>query len=285
MAKKFPQKKSFPAVEGGELLGADGEVQEVVGENEKFMTFGDHFKELLKMFRIVLFFLIIGVVVSFAFGEQILDFLKEPLIKMDIDIPLYYFKPQDKLVTYFKVAGFLGIVLVAPIIVVQLSRFIAPALSKEEKRSMLTVDFIIPILFVSGSVLSYLFLAPTAMNFLYRFNSGDGVEALWGIAEYINLLFALIGAIGLVFLTPVILLFLVRINILNVEKLVKGRKIAIVISFIFGALLTPPDVVSQVIVGSTLIILYQVTIWIAKRREKRKKRKEEKLKAKESATA
>lgn len=195
-----------------------------------------------------------------------------PTLNSTGEFTLYYFKPQEKLITHLKVAFFLALLLSIPFALIQLTIYIFPALTRKERRTVVVMDFVVPVLFFFGTVLSYAFIAPTAFRFLMNYSSGDNVLPLWGISEYMNFVITLIIAIGVVFLGPLVLIALVNLSILSVEKLVKARRLAIVIMFIVAAILTPPDVVTQVIVGTLLMLLYEVTIIVSKVIERRRKR-------------
>jgi sec-independent protein translocase protein TatC len=152
-----------------------------------------------------------------------------------------------------------------PIISIQLWKFIAPALYRNEKRAFLPFLLATPVLFVLGASMVYYIVTPLAWNFFIGFETaaGDGALAIEiepRISEYLSLIMRLIFAFGLAFELPVVLLLLVRAGLMVPETLAEKRKVAIVIAFVAAAILTPPDVVSQLLLALPIIALYEISI-------------------------
>ena len=167
--------------------------------------------------------------------------------------------------TQIKVGFFTALCVSFPIISIQIWKFIAPALYRNEKRAFLPFLLATPVLFILGASMVYYIVTPLAWNFFIGFETaaGDGALAIEiepRISEYLSLIMRLIFAFGLAFELPVILLLLVRAGLMAPETLAEKRKVAIVIAFVAAAILTPPDVVSQLLLALQSIALYEISI-------------------------
>ena len=167
--------------------------------------------------------------------------------------------------TQVKVGFFTAICISFPIISIQIWKFIAPALYKNERRAFLPFLLATPILFALGAAMVYYVVTPLAWNFFIGFEmaASDGALAIEiepRISEYLSLIMRLIFAFGLAFELPVILLLLARAGLVTPEGLADKRKVAIVVAFVIAAILTPPDVISQLLLALPIILLYELSI-------------------------
>ena len=174
--------------------------------------------------------------------------------------------------TQIKVGFFTALCITFPIISMQLWKFIAPGLYKNERKAFLPFLIATPVLFLLGAAMVYYIVTPMAWNFFVSFEMlGEGdalpIELEPRISEYLSLMMRLIFAFGLAFELPVILLLLARAGLITHQGLAEKRKIAIVVSFVAAAILTPPDVISQLLLAIPIIILYELSIlgarWIS----------------------
>lgn len=167
--------------------------------------------------------------------------------------------------TQVKVGFFTAICISFPIISIQIWKFIAPALYKNERRAFLPFLLATPILFALGAAMVYYVVTPLAWNFFIGFEmaASDGALAIEiepRISEYLSLIMRLIFAFGLAFELPVVLLLLARAGLVTPEGLADKRKVAIVVAFVIAAILTPPDVISQLLLALPIILLYELSI-------------------------
>ena len=171
--------------------------------------------------------------------------------------------------TQIKVGFFTALCITFPIFSIQVWKFIAPGLYKNEKQAFLPFLIATPVLFTAGAAMVYYIVTPMAWGFFVSFEMGGEVGALPielepRISEYLSLMMRLIFAFGLAFELPVILLLLARAGLVTPEGLAEKRKIAIVIAFVAAAILTPPDVISQLLLALPIILLYELSIFSAR---------------------
>lgn len=208
--------------------------------------------------------------IGFYFSGEIFRLLLEPLRQAYAslgkpDPTIVYTKLYGAFFTELKIALFSGFFMAFPIIANQIWLFVAPGLYRSEKRAFLPFLVATPILFTMGAALAYFFVMPTAFRFFLSFEvpggqSGVSQQALPEMSEYLSLVMQFIFAFGFSFLLPVLLVLLARVGIISLETLVKGRRYAIVIAFVVAAVVTPPDVLSQLMLAVPLMILYEASI-------------------------
>ncbi len=176
---------------------------------------------------------------------------------------------------FFTVIIIGGIILAFPYIFYEFWRFIKPALTKKELSNTRGVIFFVSLLFFSGVLFGYFVIAPYTVNFFANFQLDETIVNQWTITSYIDTLIPLILGTGLAFQLPLVMFFLSKIGIVTPDYLRKGRKYAIVIIVIVAGIITPPDVISQVIISLPLLILYEVSILLSSRVAKDLKKEED----------
>jgi len=207
------------------------------------------------------------------FAEPIFAFLVQPLLAAGQGRIIY----TDVFEAFFvnlKVAFFAAIMVAFPVLATQLWQFVAPGLYKNEKRALLPFLAMTPVLFLGGAALAYYVAMPVALRFLLGFQGDVGgvqQEALPGVGNYLNFVTKFLFGFGVAFLTPVLLMLLERAGIVTRAQLVAGRRYAIVGAFVISAVLTPPDILSQLLLAIPLVLLYElalIAIWLTERRRK-----------------
>jgi len=217
--------------------------------------------------------------VAFAFcmyfAEPIFAFLVQPLLKAGQG-KLIYTDIFEAFFVNLKVAFFAALMLAFPVFATQIWRFVAPGLYANEKRAFLPFLLMTPVLFTLGAALAYYFAMPVALHFLLVGFEGNvgGVEreALPAIGNYLGFVTKFVFGFGVAFLLPVVLMLLERAGIVTRKQLVGGRRYAIVGAFAIAAVLTPPDVISQLMLAIPLMLLYEfalIAIWFTERRRAR----------------
>lgn len=228
-------------------------------EDDK-LPFTSHLEELRKRLIRCFIAIIIGFGISYAFKEKLFEILTYPLIKV--------MKPGDTLIftgipeaffTYLKVSLLSGILLAIPVIMYEFWMFVAPGLYKNERKLMLPIVIISSFFFVGGALFGYFIVFPYGFKFLLGFAT-DKLRAFPSMKEYMSFSAKLLLAFGFVFELPLVITFLARIGLVSVDFLKKNRKYAILVFFVGAAILTPPDVVTQVMMAVPLMILYEISI-------------------------
>jgi len=226
----------------------------------------EHLAELrTRLIRIVLA-LIIGTVIAFTKANYIFELLKQPLLKVNPNLKLYFLSPTEPFFTAFKISFLAGFILVSPFVFYQIWKFIEPALYEHEKKLAVPFVFFTTLFFAIGCLFSFYLVLPIAIGFFINFgNIQLGAEAIFSVKEYISFVLRIILAFGLTFELPVVLSLLARLGLVTPEFLQKIRPYFIVIAFIVAAVLTPtPDVFSQLMLAIPLILFYEISIIIAK---------------------
>ena len=245
-------------------------------------TFTSHFVELRSRLIKSIIFVLLIFVISYTFAEQIYNFLVEPYanaVKDDQNSRRLIFTAlHETFITYLKVAFFAAIFIGSPIILIQIYKFIAPGLYKNEKKAILPYLISTPILFLLGGLLVYYLVMPLAIKFFLSFESVGSTTSLpiqleAKVNEYLSLIMRLIFAFGISFQLPILLNLLARIGVVNSNYLKKTRRYVIVIIFTVAAILTPPDPVTQIGLAIPLLLLYELSIITVKFTEKKQERK------------
>ena len=236
-------------------------------------SFTSHLVELRTRLLNSLIFIFIAFIISYIFAEHIYNFLVEPYsnaVKNDqISRRLIFTALHETFITYIKVAFFTAIFLGSPILLMQIYKFIAPGLYKNEKKAILPYLISTPILFLLGGLLVYYLVMPLAIKFFLSFETLGSSSTLpiqleAKVNEYLSLIMRLIFAFGISFQLPILLNLLARIGVVNSEYLKTRRRYVIVILFALAAILTPPDPITQVGLAIPLLLLYELSILTVK---------------------
>lgn len=238
------------------------------------MTFWEHLDELRSRLVKAVIALIIGGIVAWVFREDILLFLVEPFTVAwaEAEIPgepkLHFATPTAAFLAYVKLAVFGGFIAALPIILYQFWAFVSPGLHSKEKR--LAIPFVLSsmVLFCGGALFGWELAFSTAFKFLLGLGgevegAGFQVEPTVMIGDYIGFVTRLLIAFGAVFELPVVILFLSFVGIVDHRKLIKFARYFIVIAFLAAAILSPPDVASQMLIAIPLCVLYTISIGLS----------------------
>ncbi len=256
--------------------------------NDEGLSFWDHMQELrshlirstlaIVVFSVVAFvnkdFLFHNIILApkepFFFTNRVLcalsDWLSMPVLCINKEaVKIINIELAGQFTTHIMVSLICGIILAVPYIVWEFWRFIKPGLHKHERQNTKFAVLKTSALFFCGVLFSYFLIVPLALNFLGSYQVSELVENHISLKSFINTVTMLTLATGIVFELPVIIYFLSKIGIVTPQMLKKNRKIAYVIIIILSAIITPPDVFSQILISIPLILLYEFSIGISKK--------------------
>ncbi|WP_395343892.1 twin-arginine translocase subunit TatC [Ningiella sp. W23] len=241
----------------------------------------NHLLELRSRLLRCLLVFVCALGISFYFAESIYSFLQQPLLVTfgeNSERRMIYTGLHEAFFTYLKLAFFSATFITLPLILIQIWKFIAPGLYQDERRHLSPVFLLTPILFLCGAALAFFVVMPLAWDFFISFESFQGETAIdvqleAKVSEYLSLVIQLILAFGLCFELPILLFVLCKSGVTTVERLAYYRRHAIVGVFLIAALITPPDLISQIALGLPVILLYELSLLFIRISEKNTKGK------------
>jgi sec-independent protein translocase protein TatC len=233
-----------------------------MSQSQKDMTMYEHIGELQKRLMIVVVFFLLAFVASFFLAEPLIRYLQHA--DEAKELTMNAFRLTDPLKIYMEMMVFISLILTAPLILFQVWSFISPGLYETERKVTLSYIPISLLLFLGGLSFSYFILFPYVVEFMMTLSDSLDIQQVIGINEYFHFLFQLTIPFGLLFQLPVAMLFLTRLGIITPMMMAKVRKVAYFILLVIAAFITPPDIVSHLMVTVPLFILYEISIWISK---------------------
>ncbi|MCZ6572649.1 MAG: twin-arginine translocase subunit TatC [Planctomycetota bacterium] len=234
----------------------------------KRMTLSEHLEELRARVLKALLAVVVAFVVCFVWIDVIVQFLRAPLepVMVEYGGKLIQIKPFSAFVAAMKVALFAGLVVSSPVIVYQIWAFVGAGLYRGERRTV--KHYVLPgvFLFLAGAAMAYYFVLPFALRFLISFAADNmGAESMLDINSYLSLVAFGMFVFGLMFQLPLIMVFLMRIGVVEPDQFRRSRRFAVVGAFFFAMILTPPDVISQLALAGCLLVLYEGAILVGTR--------------------
>lgn len=244
-------------------------------ENEEaVMSLTGHLKELRNRILIIVAVLIVGLLVCFNYAGPIVNMLTEQGTEMGYQF--VYLSPQALFMQYIKISLIGAVCIGSPVILYEIWAFIRPGL--ENKKNFVFFFAMVAGLFffVIGVLFAYFIALPFMLYFFIKVNVSAAIVASISIESYLSLIMTIFITFGAVFEMPVATVILTQLGLMRPEWMIKGRSVIIVVIFIVAAIITPPDVVSQIMIAVPMILLYQMSIWLCRIfRKRRTEAKEE----------
>jgi sec-independent protein translocase protein TatC len=241
----------------------------------------EHLMELReRLIKSLLAFLVMFVF-CFFFAKDIYNLLVIPYTQVaGPEAKLIYTAPQEYFFTQIKVALFMAAFLSCPVVLGQLYAFVAPGLYRHERAAFRPYLIATPVFFLIGALIVYFLVMPNLLHFFIGMQQANEpgraqIELLPRVSEYLSLIMTLVFAFGVVFQTPVILTLLGQVGIVSSQFLAEQRRYAIVIVFVIAAILTPPDVFSQLALAIPGVLLYELSIYSVRMVEKKREEREQ----------
>lgn len=224
--------------------------------------FTEHLGELRD--RLVRCFIAVGIgfVAAYFFKEELFKILTAPLVEAMAEAgnaKLIFTGLPEAFFTYLKVSLLAGIVVATPVLFYEFWMFVSPGLYRDEKKYLIPIIFLSVFFFVVGSSFGYFIVFPYGFRFFLGFAT-ETIHAMPSMKEYLSFASKMLLAFGFVFELPLVLTFMAKMGLVSVDFLKKNRKYALLLFFVGAALITPPDVVTQIMMALPLMILYEVSI-------------------------
>lgn len=243
------------------------------GPFEKEMSFLEHLEELRRRILKSLFAVVVGAIAVYFFSDKLVDIVSAPLTEVGV----YFKAPTEAFLVRLKLSIFAGAVVAIPIIFYQVWMFVGPGLLKSEVKIVIPIVLSSTIFFLIGGGFCFFYVIPLAIKFLLGFAT-ENMQPMIMIGDYVSFVGMMVLAFGLVFELPVASFILGRLGVINHKIMGKGRRFAVVGILILGAVLTPPDVISQLLLAGPLYLLYEISIivvWLTARKEEKAASEEE----------
>lgn len=234
------------------------------------MSLIEHLDELRTRIIISLIAFLVGFVICFIFRSYLLDLLVTPLG----DRKLLTLSPTESFMAVFKVSAYCGLILASPVIIYQIWAFVAPALKSKEKKIVVVASIFTSILFLVGVAFAWVFVLPRVLDFLLNYE-GDFFDQQIQANRYFSFVSLFLLGFGIIFETPVMILTLVRMGVVDAQQLGKNRKYALLIGCVVSAVLTPPDIFSMLAMVIPFVLLYEASIHLSRLVQKRRHKQQD----------
>ena len=250
-----------------------GDTDEKKDLSNSTMSLGDHLEELRMRLIYALTGLVICAVIGFCFGPKIITLIEKPYTNvMGQEARLQTLSPADGFISFIKIALITGLIISSPWVFYHIWMFVVTGLYHDEKRYVYLAAPFSAVLFIGGALFFLFVVAPLTLSFLVKFNEKMlGVNSQFTFQNYMSFVTHLMLVFGMAFQTPTAIFFLNRTGLVSLNALTGSRKYVLLAVFVIAAMVTPPDVISQITLGVPLYLLFELGIlisYIASRRKK-----------------
>jgi len=228
------------------------------------MSMLDHLNELRRRLLIIVFSVLAATIACFFYAGPILEVLTQ-------GIDLIYIRPPEAMMAHFRIAFTVGIMAASPVIFYQVVAFLAPALTRREKRVLLLAVVMMFFLFIAGISFAWFVVYPFALNFFAGFAT-EQLTPFYTVSEYVSFASGFLLGFGLVFQLPLLFWVLGALGLISSKFLRSSRKYALIIILILSAIITPPDVISQILMTIPMLGLYEMGILMVAATERKRRR-------------
>jgi len=223
----------------------------------------DHLRELRKRLFFCAVAISLGAVLSYCYSSQVFAALCDPYVKAFNNSPLIGTGPAEAWVLKIKVALFCGAMITSPVLFYQVWRFVAPGLYASERRLLVPFVFLSTVLFSGGAVFCYHQILPLTLAFFYSEFQSINITPAVKVGDHLSLMITTMLGFGSVFELPLLTFFLARAGVLDHRSMLRWFRHAVVAIFVISAALTPPDVLTQLLMAGPLLVLYAISIGVA----------------------
>jgi sec-independent protein translocase protein TatC len=237
------------------------------------MTLVEHLEELRNRIVRCAIAVIVGFACCYGFAKELFGILMEPMVQVLNESNFIYTYPPEAFFAYLKTALVAGFMAVSPYIFYQVWMFVTPGLYSHERKWLVPIAFFSALLFSGGALFGYFVVFPYGFEFFASFTD-ENIAFTPKLSEYFGFALKLLFAFGFVFELPLIIFFLARLGLVDHKDLRGFQKYTVILAFVVSALLTPPDVFTQLLMAGPLILLYEVGIWVAYVFSRKKARQE-----------
>ncbi len=233
---------------------------------EKNLTLTGHLAELRKRIIISAIFFLLGAFVAYGFSDPII----RDMTDLAKDIKFVFISPAELLLANFKIALIGGLIIAAPLLIIQIWLFVSPGLNKKERSYVSASILMGGVFFLIGAMFSYYMVIPTMLVFFMGFQM-DIIEPMISFSSYLSFILSTVVAFGIIFELPILMILLTRFGIVKISFIKRNRKYIILAIFVVAAIITPPDVISQLLLALPMIILTEVGIILSSLLAKKEK--------------
>ncbi len=218
----------------------------------------DHIAELRKRLIIIVSIVIAGTIGSYIYIETLIDLLLDPVRKLDF----IYLTPPELFLSYLKISLVAGIIITSPLIFWNIWVFLVPGLKEKEKRYLGLALFMGFFLFLLGGFFAYRVIIPITIDFFVKLST-PVIQPKFSFGNYTGFISSILLSFGIVFELPILVALLTKFNLISASTLRKYRKYLIVVIFIVASFLSPPDLISQLLLAAPLLVLFEISVLIA----------------------